>query len=83
MAIGLLTGRKKPEDSRDETFAMVQELLADFTRRYGSTNCSELLGCDLGTPEGREYVKANNLRKQCAEYVKAASETAARLLREK
>jgi C_GCAxxG_C_C family probable redox protein len=83
MAIGLLTGRHKPEDSREETFDMVQELVREFQDRFGSANCGELLGCDLGTPEGREHVKVHNLRGQCADYVEAATGTVARLLKDK
>ncbi|MHB9029629.1 MAG: C-GCAxxG-C-C family protein [Candidatus Latescibacterota bacterium] len=82
MALGLLTGRKKPEDPRDEIFALVQELFQDFQQRFGSTNCTELLRCDLGTPEGMAQVRTGIFRKQCADYVEAAAEIVARLLRD-
>ena len=83
MAIGLLTGRKKPSDPRIETFTMVQQLLQEFRERFGTANCTELLGCDLSTPEGLEYMRANNLRMRCADFVEVATEITARLLREK
>ncbi len=83
MAIGALTGRSNPGDPRAVTFNLVQELLKDFGERFDSTNCTELLGCDLGTPEGMEYMKTHNMRPKCAEFVEAAAEIAARLLGEK
>jgi C_GCAxxG_C_C family probable redox protein len=83
MAIGLLTGRAKPSDPREETFTMVQILLREFSERFSTTNCTELLNCDLSTPEGMEYMKVNNLRPRCAVFVEAATEITARLLREK
>ncbi len=80
MGIGLLAGRKRPDQPRDEIFGMVQEFLKEFGERFGSSNCAELLGCDLNTPEGREKVKVNNLRARCADYVEAAAGIAARIL---
>lgn len=82
MAIGALTGRAKPENPRALTFSLVQAVLKDFGERFGSTNCTELLGCDLGTPEGMEYMKTHNMRPKCAGFVEAAAETTARLLAE-
>lgn len=83
MAMGLLAGRKKPGDPRDKLFAMIQELLREFQQQFGTTNCTELLDSDLGTPEGLAQARAGNFRKQCADYVEAAAETTARLLRYK
>jgi C_GCAxxG_C_C family probable redox protein len=80
MAIGALTGRTNPGDPRALTFSLVQELLKDFGERFGSTNCTELLGCDLGTPEGMEYMKTHNMRPKCAEFVETTAEIVARLL---
>lgn len=52
MALGLLYGRNSGTESRDEVYARTQRLVEAFERRFGSTNCTSLLGCDISTPEG-------------------------------
>jgi C_GCAxxG_C_C family probable redox protein len=37
---------------KDKTYALVREFNRRFTELHGSTSCKDLLGCDLGTPEG-------------------------------
>jgi C_GCAxxG_C_C family probable redox protein len=79
MAIDLSLGRDEPAGSRDEDYAAVRELLDRFAEAFGSTNCSELLGCDLDTPEGREYFKENDLARQCRRFTAEAARMAMEL----
>jgi C_GCAxxG_C_C family probable redox protein len=62
LVAGLKYGRVRPEDAaaKDKTYAVVRELMARFGARHGGTRCRDLLGCDIGTPEGRQ--KANELK---------------------
>lgn len=55
MAIGLKHGRTRADDddARETTYLRVRELLRRFQARHGSPACRDLLGCDIGTPEGR------------------------------
>lgn len=44
LVIGLKYGRVNPSDypSRDKTYALVQQFIAEFRARHGSINCTEL-----------------------------------------
>jgi len=57
MVIGLKHGRTRVDDdaARDRTYDLVRELLRRFEARHGSRLCRNLLGCNIGTPEGRKY----------------------------
>ena len=76
IAINLWYGRNTPDVSHDPNYAMIQKLLRTFQEQFGATSCYELLGCDLGTEEGRRYHKEHNLRPQCENYVQEATRLA-------
>jgi C_GCAxxG_C_C family probable redox protein len=63
MALGILFGRNLPGDSITKIYALTAQLVRDFEKAFGSDNCSDILGCDLSTPEGDEVFKAKNLGK--------------------
>ncbi len=73
MVIGLKYGMAKVEnkDAKELTYTKVNEFCKLFIEKHGSLNCTELLGCDLGTEEGRKYFKEKMLLTQkCNNYVK-------------
>jgi C_GCAxxG_C_C family probable redox protein len=75
LAIGLKYGRVRAEDTaaRDKTYALVQEFIERFTTRHTSIRCKDLLGCDIGTPEGQKTAQERNLHKtRCEDYVRDA-----------
>jgi C_GCAxxG_C_C family probable redox protein len=72
MGIGLANGVRAPDDSRAANYAAVQKLLAGFEEKFGSINCRELTGCDLGTPEGQEQFRASGQAEHCHDYVEEA-----------
>jgi C_GCAxxG_C_C family probable redox protein len=83
MVIGLLHGRTKAEDqeTKEKAYALVAELADQFRRRNGSLACRELLGCDLGTPEGQQYAHDQGLAAtRCAKFVRDAAEIVERML---
>ncbi len=67
MALGLVLGRNDPERSVEQTYDAVRTMMTKFEAHLGSTNCTELLGVDLGTPEGRQAFEDRNLDSQCAD----------------
>jgi len=84
MAIGLEHGRTKVEDeaARDKTYEAARDFLARFRREHGSDVCRELLGVDIGTPEGREAaMKAGLFRTRCPDLVRSAARIASTLVR--
>ena len=82
LAIGMLRGRHSAEDSVEETYALVQKLNQEFETRFGGTNCTGLLGCDLGTTQGREQFKQDNLGERCREFTAVAAGLVMELLDE-
>jgi C_GCAxxG_C_C family probable redox protein len=73
MAIGLFAGRNTPTETVAESYTMVRKLVKEFGERFGSTNCKDLTGCDLGTEEGQNYFKDNNIRQKCRGYTEEAT----------
>ncbi len=80
MAIGLFCGRTSVSESVLPVYETVRELLKQFEDRYGSTNCQELTGCDLGTDEGQNYFKTNKIMNKCKQMTASATGIAATLI---
>jgi len=80
MAISVALGRDDPDGSRDADYAAVRKLLDGFAEVFGSINCGELLGCNLGTPEGQAFYKESRLSQECRRYTEEATAMAATLL---
>jgi C_GCAxxG_C_C family probable redox protein len=76
MAINLIYGRSKAGESLETNFTVVQRFLNKFENEFGSTNCKQLTGCDLGTEEGQSTFKENNLVEQCKGYTESATKIA-------
>jgi C_GCAxxG_C_C family probable redox protein len=76
LIIGLKHGRVRPEDeaARDRTYALVREFIARFTARHGGIMCRDLLGCDIGTPEGQKRAGELKLHQtKCEDFVRDAA----------
>lgn len=73
MSVGMILGRRSPDDSIEIVYEAVREVLSRFTEKYESTNCERLLGCDLGTEEGQEKFESMNLHEWCLDYTEEAA----------
>ena len=82
LAISLFFGRSSPDDTLEMAHSIIQEFLAAFEEKYGTTNCKELTGCDLGTEEGRKFFSDNKLVANCHEYTEEATRLALSLIEE-
>lgn len=76
MGINLVAGRNTPEEPLDRDYAAVRQFLEGFENRFGSTNCQQLTGCDLGTPEGQASFRAKHVIERCNDYVEEATRLA-------
>jgi C_GCAxxG_C_C family probable redox protein len=77
MVLGMKYGKVKEGDepAKERTYALVKEFTRAFEARNGCIVCRELLGCDIGTPEGAKYAKENRLfSTSCPKYVRDAVE---------
>jgi C_GCAxxG_C_C family probable redox protein len=63
MVIGLKYGRTRADDdeAKVKTYSLVKEFTEKFKARNGTIICRELLGCDIGTPEGNRVAKDKEL----------------------
>ncbi len=80
LALNLVYGRDRELESVEQNYAAVQRLIKDFESTHGSTNCSELLGCHLSTPEGQQKFRERKLHEKCREYTVTATKLAVALV---
>jgi C_GCAxxG_C_C family probable redox protein len=76
MAINLFHGRSAPDASVEASYNAVRKVIDVFESKFGSTNCKQLTGCDLGTEEGQHTFMSNNLIEQCRKYTEEAARMA-------
>jgi len=78
MAIGLTQSDISPEKNRfekEKTYEVCRRFMRAFEERNGSTLCSELLGCDISTPEGLAKAHQEGLfDSRCTKFVRDAVE---------
>jgi C_GCAxxG_C_C family probable redox protein len=69
MVIGLYAGTKSQNNTeRKETaYSMIQEFTRRFEEKQGTSQCSDLLHCDLRSIEGKNYFEDNHLREKVCE----------------
>ncbi len=77
MALGLAQPGIDPEKNRsgkENTSEICRQFMQIFKERNGSTLCSELLGCDISTPEGLAVHRQGVHRARCTQLVRDAVE---------
>ena len=77
MVLGLKYGNSTAEDkeAKAKTYEKIVEYTDRFKARNDSVKCSQLLGCDISTPEGMEKAKENRLFVSvCPKLVQEAAE---------
>jgi C_GCAxxG_C_C family probable redox protein len=75
MLIGLKKGQFKADDkeSKEKTYALVEEFAAKFKALHGSISCKDLLGYDMSIPEEFEKVRESGLTKiKCPQYIQSS-----------
>ncbi|MDP6343768.1 MAG: C-GCAxxG-C-C family protein [Alphaproteobacteria bacterium] len=82
MALGVAYGRDDPGRPVKQTYDAVRAMMAEFEARFGSSNCTDLLGVDLNTPEGRQAFDEQNLDRKCTDFTGAAAALVAAALEE-
>jgi C_GCAxxG_C_C family probable redox protein len=83
MVIGLAHGRAQPDDvgAKNRTYALTRTFWEEFRARHGSLVCRELLGVDLGTPEGSQRAREAALFEDlCPRFVEDAAGLLERML---
>jgi len=86
MALGLNNGYSEPNDQqrRDDVKNLIDEYRSRFSDKHGTTLCKELLGTDLSTEKGLNYLKETGVfEKKCPEFVVDSVEIVQSLLKNK
>lgn len=73
IVLGIKNNDANNQVAKEKTYAQVQEFTRNFKKKYGDVNCLQLLGCNLGTAEGQDHYKKNNLIQKCHDIVKDAA----------
>ena len=68
MAINMVTGRNSPHESVEGNYTLCRKMIISFQKRFGSANCRELTGCDLGTGEGQKMFREQKHIEKCRDY---------------
>jgi C_GCAxxG_C_C family probable redox protein len=76
LSINLFSGRRSSKDSVDENYTYVREFLQSFQEKFNTTNCAELIGCELGTKAGQKKFKKENLKEDCFQFTQEATRMA-------
>lgn len=83
MGLGLALGRDSGSDELDETYGPAQEFREFFLARFGSLNCRELTGHDLGSPQGLAAYREEGLKNTlCGPLLEASAAQVMRILAE-
>lgn len=80
MGLGLALGRSQAGESVKLSYAATHRLVGEFEQEFGARDCHDLLGCDLGTPEGQAMFREDGLAELCVNYTGRAAEMAATIL---
>jgi C_GCAxxG_C_C family probable redox protein len=77
-------GACRTADGRQAVYGAVTSFAETFRGRHGSLACRDLLGCDIGTPEGLKHVQETNLHATvCGGLVESAAGIIEQLLADK
>jgi C_GCAxxG_C_C family probable redox protein len=85
MVIGLKFGAAQPQDkaAKQRTYDLVEDFTNRFKACRGSVICKELLGCDIGTPEGIKTAHEEDLfNSLCPKLIVDAAEILEQILSE-
>ncbi len=83
MGLGYYLGRDFGDDLVDPAYSAVQRFLAEFTERFGSTNCRDLTDLDFGKAEDRERFNLDEeTRIKCLDMAAFAAGRAMKIVRE-
>jgi C_GCAxxG_C_C family probable redox protein len=86
MVLGLKFGSQNCEkaEGRKNIYDAVVEFTKNFEQLYGSTECKELLGCNVGTADGMRKAKEENLFYTiCPKFIKSTAEILEEILNRK
>ena len=85
MSLGLMCASRadSPAEGKEKAYEAARRFFDEFTSANGTLLCSELLGFDVGTPEGRELANRNDVfSRVCPGIVRSAASIFEKVARE-
>ncbi len=84
MALGLHTGFSEPDpQAKEQVYARAREFMQRFKEQQGELACRDLIGIDIGTPEGLQKARQQNVfTTKCLQFIASAVEIAEQMLAE-
>ncbi len=76
MVLNLAYGRERAGESVEQSYAATRKLIDAFRGKFGATGCTDLLGCDLATPDGQRMFREQGLGERCLRYTATAARLA-------
>ena len=69
MVIGMYNSRLYHDNltRKEQSYGMIREFNDRFVEEHQTTQCKDLINCDLSTPEGRELAKENRIHETICE----------------
>lgn len=69
MVFGLLSSQENLDigSKKAKTYSMIQKFHQNFIKIHKTTDCKDLINCDLNTEEGQACFKNENLKKEVCE----------------
>jgi len=85
MGLGFCYGstRGEEKESREKTYAKVQQMIREFEKEFGTIQCKDLIHLNLLDPADRKKYQEMNLRPRCSQFVARSAENVRKLLKEK
>ena len=82
LVLGLRYGTDDPNDknTKYDLYRKTQDLIEQFKTQAGSIYCRDLLGFDLGTPQGQTASKQPGAFDTCPQCVRTAAEIVQKIL---
>jgi C_GCAxxG_C_C family probable redox protein len=83
LVLGMARGMRfaREGEAKERTYAMVRQMATRFRAANGALGCRELLGLDIGTPEGMAAAKARDaFATTCTGYIASAVGTLEEML---
>jgi hypothetical protein len=82
MALGFCYGRTQAgeKEKKDKTYAMVQEMLREFEKSFGTIQCKNLIQLNLLDPADLQKFQEMKMINRCSRFVAKSVESVRRLL---
>lgn len=70
-------------DRKEKLYKDINVLIERFETKFGTSNCKQLLDCDLATEKGQSIFNKLNLGSKCSEFVGTSAQIVNEIIKQK